>query len=316
MISSEHYIRANDGTKVFYRKFLPESAPKAIVQVFHGMAEHSARYEGFADVLTSHGFAVFVDDHRGHGRSIESYEDYGVWKNKDEWWRIIADLKQIKDEALAEFPNVPYFVFGHSMGSFLARTFITLYSRELAGSIICGTGTNPTPVLRFGKCIADIACFFEGVKSKAVVLDKLSFGGYNKGYSKPYEWLNRDYSEVEKYANDKYCGGVFSNSFYRGFFKGLIYINKKSSGELIDKNLNMYFIAGGDDPVGNKGKGVLQAVDFYRNLGIKDVKMKLYPEARHEILLEINRSEVIADVLHWLDERLIFPLISARFANC
>ena len=237
-----------------------------------------------------------------HGKSIASPADYGVWPHRDEWWRIIGDLKQLKDIATDECPNIPYFVLGHSMGSFLARTFITKYSTELSGVIISGTGTNPTAVLRFGRFIAKIACAIEGKRSKASLLDKLSFGGYNKGYNAPYQWLSRDDAQVRKYIDDELCGGVFSNSFYRGFFKGLIYINKRSSGMLINKNLKMLFVSGDKDPVGNCGQGVEEAVEFYRDLRLANIQLKLYSNARHEILNEINKEEVYNDLLEWIKE--------------
>ncbi len=300
MRASEHTFNSSDGVKIFYRSFLPDGNVKAVLQIFHGMAEHSARYVDFARFMTDNGIAVYVSDHRGHGKSIVNRDDYGVWPHRDEWWRIIADLKQLKDIAMEEYPNTPYFVLGHSMGSFLARTFITKYSTELSGVIISGTGTNPTGVLRFGKFIADFACTLEGCRSKASLLDKLSFGGYNKGYNSPYQWLSRDDSQVKKYIADDLCGGLFSNSFYRGFFKGLIYINKRSSGELINKNLKMLFVSGDKDPVGNCGQGVEDAVNFYRDLQIANIKLKLYPNARHEILNEINKDEVYKDLLDWI----------------
>lgn len=304
MKSTEHNFQAQDGTSIFYRRFLPESSPRAILQIFHGMAEHSARYADFAEYLTKNGIAVYICDHRGHGKSIADYADYGVWPHKDEWWRMIGDQKQLKDIAVAENPNLPYFVMGHSMGSFLVRTFITKYSTELSGVIVSGTGTNPTPVVRFGKFVADVACAFEGIRSKASLLDKLSFGSYNKGFSAPYQWLSRDYNEVLKYKDDKLCGGLFSNSFYRGFFKGLIYMNKVSSGEQINKNLKMLFVSGDEDPVGNMGRGVEKAVEYYEKLNISNVKLKLYSGARHEILNETNRDEVYEDLVTWINASL------------
>ncbi len=268
------------------------------------MAEHSQRYTDFANFLAEKGIAVYISDHRGHGKTISNYADYGVWKNKDEWWRMIGDQKQLKDIATSENQNLPFFVMGHSMGSFLARTFITKYSTEISGVIISGTGTNPTAIVGIGKFIADVACTFCGYRSKANLLDKMSFGGFNKGFSAPYQWLSRDYNEVLKYRNDNLCGGVFSNSFYRGFFRGLLYMNKKSSGTLINKNLNMYFISGEDDPVGNMGRGVVKAVEYYEKQNIGRIKTKLYHKARHELLNEINKSEVYEDIYNWLEENI------------
>lgn len=304
MLSTEQTFKAKDGIEIFYRKFLPEREVLAVVQIFHGMAEHSQRYTAFANYLTDNGFAVYIADHRGHGRTIKNDADYGVWTNKDEWWRLLSDQRQLQEIALQEVGSKPYFILGHSMGSFLARTFITLYSNTLSGVIISGTGTNSNFVLKLGKTIADIACCLCGDTSKAHLLDKLSFGSYNKGYSLPYQWLSRDENEVLKYSNDNYCGGLFSNSFYRGFFSGLLYINKKSTCEKIDKQLNILFVSGTKDPVGNMGNGVKNAVNFYRTNGLEKIELKLYSEARHEILNETNRKEVYEDLLYWLRQRL------------
>lgn len=297
----EREFIAKDGYKVFYRKFMPETeAPVAILQIFHGMAEHSKRYEDFAEFLTQNKIAVYVSDHRGHGQSMTSYKDYGVWKNKDEWWRIVEDLKQLKDIATSELPDIPYFVMGHSMGSFLARTFITKYGNELKGVIVSGTGTNPMFALKIARCLAQVFCVTNGVSSEAKFIDKISFGGYNKGFDKPYQWLSRNSVEVEKYQYDKFCGGIFSNSFYRSFFDGLVYISKKSTAKKLNIELPMLFVSGDKDPVGNYGNGVKSAVDYYKNAGVKNIDMKLYPDARHEILNEINKDEVYNDLLNWI----------------
>lgn len=297
----ENWLRASDGQTVFYNEFLPEDNNVSfVVQIFHGMAEHSERYADFAEYLVGKGAAVYISDHRGHGRNCLKPGQYGVWQEKNTWFTIVDDLKVLNDIAEKNFPGRPIFVLGHSMGSFLARTFITLYSSDLKGVILTGTGSNPTFVLNIAYFIAWLQCKIYGVSHSAKLLDKLSFGSFNKGFSSPFQWLTRDQKIVENYINDPYCGGIFSSSFYRGFFSGLMYNNKIGNAKKISKDIPFLFLAGSEDPVGNFGKGVQEAEDFYKKAGLRKIDCKMYSGARHEILNETNKQEVYRDIYEWI----------------
>ncbi len=223
----ENWFRSSDGKTIFYHEFLPEdNKVKFVVQIFHGMAEHSERYIKFANFLVNKGAAVYVSDHRGHGKNAVSDDDYGLWPAKNEWCNIVDDLKILNDITAKDFPNIPNFILGHSMGSFLARTYITSYDTELNGVILTGTGANPTMLLKAGRFIANLQCFFSGVNKRSSILDKMSFGSFNKGYNSPFQWLTRDQEIVDKYISDPRCGGIFTASFYRGFMSGLIQLNR------------------------------------------------------------------------------------------
>ncbi len=297
----ENWLRASDGQTIFYNEFLPDdNNVRFIVQIFHGMAEHSERYTHFAEFLVSKGAVVYVSDHRGHGRNCLKPGQYGVWPGKDTWFSIVDDLKVLNDITEKSFPGLPIFILGHSMGSFLARTFITKYSSGIKGVILTGTGTNPTFLLEVAYVIACLQCKLRGVSTPAKLLDKMSFGSYNKGYASPFQWLTRDQKIVDEYINDPYCGGVFSCSFYRNFFSGLIYNNKISNAKKISRDLPVFFLSGIEDPVGNYGKGVKQAGEFYRKAGLRNMDCKIYAGARHEILNETNKDEVYKDIYDWI----------------
>ncbi len=298
----ENWFRASDGQTIFYNEFLPDNEVKFVVQIIHGMAEHSERYTDFSRFLVENGAAVYISDHRGHGRNVSSEKEYGVWPDKKEWCTIVDDLKILNDISAKNYPNVPVFILGHSMGSFLARSFISSYSLGLKGVVLTGSGSNPTILLRIGRFIAQLQCYFGGVAKPSKILDKMSFGSFNKEYDEPYSWLTRDNKIVQDYIVDPKCGGVFSCSFYRSFFAGLMAINRVKLAKRIRKELPVIFLSGDKDPVGNNGKGVLKAVQFYKNVGMKNIEYNLYKDARHEILNEINRDKVYEDILNWINK--------------
>src|SRR5690554_823129 len=302
----ENWFRASDGKDIFYNEFLPDNIDdvKFVVQIIHGMAEHSERYTHFAEFLTSKGAAVYASDHRGHGRNCLRPGEYGVWAKKGAWFTIVDDLKVLNDITAKNFPDKPNFILGHSMGSFLARSFITKYSRGLNGVILSGTGTNSNLILNTAKAIAWKQCNFRSPAKPAKLLDKLSFSSFNKSYDKPYQWLTRDQKIIDEYIDDPYCGGVFSSSFYYNFFSGLLHVNQLNKAKKIAKDLPILFVSGDKDPVGNYGKGVKQAVEFYKKARLSNIDVKLYPEARHEILNEINKDEVYNDILNWITKHL------------
>jgi alpha-beta hydrolase superfamily lysophospholipase len=302
----ENWLKASDGQTIFYNEFIPDNNEvRFVVQIFHGMAEHSERYTHFAEFLVNKGAAVYVSDHRGHGRNCLKPGQYGVWPHKDTWFKIVDDLKVLNDIAEKSFPGKPIFILGHSMGSFLARTFITLYSDGIKGVLLTGTGTHPTYLLKIASVIAWMQCKVRGLSRPAILLDKMSFGSFNKGYNTPFSWLSRDPKIVEEYINDPYCGGVFSCSFYRSFFAGLIYNNKMENAKKISRDLPIMFLSGMEDPVGNFSKGVKQAGEFYRKSGLRKLDCKIYAGARHEILNETNKQEVYKDIYDWIEKQSV-----------
>lgn len=279
-------------------------AVKGVVQIAHGMAEYSNRYARFAMELCKRGYAVYINDHLGHGCSVES-EDARGYFGDDGANSLVEDMKQLTDIAKQEYPNLPVFLFGHSMGSFLARKYTAKYGHTLDGVIYCGT-SGPNPAAGMGIALVNYMIKREGALYRSDFIDNMAFGTYNKKTAKntKFDWLSRDEKEVEKYIADDNCGFLFT----LGGFKTLFSLLKEISGKVwyntVPADLQILLIAGDKDPVGEYGKGVTEVYKTLRKTGHTNTVMKLYPEARHELLNELNRKEVTQDVLDWLDARV------------
>lgn len=302
-----HFIhKASDGVQVYVRNWLPEGKPRALMLLAHGMAEHGARYERFAEKLTAAGFAVWAPDHRGHGKTGEMGE-LGYFADNEGFLRVIDDLHEVAVQASSTHPGLPLFLLGHSMGSFLSQGYIALHGGELSGCVLSGTsGPMPAALLGGGKTVAALGCLFKGRHAKAPLADKLSFGSYNDAF-KPnrtrFDWLSRDDAEVDKYVADPLCGFLCSYGFFKDLLEGFSFIHDPATMRRIPQALPVLLVAGAADPVGAASGSVDRLAAMYRELGIKDVEEKLYKDARHEILNELNRDEVMADIIAWLEKR-------------
>lgn len=279
-------------------------SPRAVIHISHGMAEHIARYDEFARYMNEHGIAVVGGSHLGHGLTAKSENELGYIADRNGWDHMVRDVHEVRKAAQAIYPNVPYILLGHSMGSFIARTYLTKpYAEGLAGAIISGTANQPAIIVGAGKLIDNFVKLFKGRHHRSKLLNSMSFGSYNRSF-KPnrteYDWLSRNEESVDKYVADPLCGFCFTAGAFGDLFDGLKYIGKKRNLRRINKSLPCLFIAGYMDPVGNNGKGVAQVADNFRKAGIKDVEMKLYPDARHEVLNEVNRLEVYGDLLNFV----------------
>lgn len=281
----------------------PDQEIKAIVQISHGMIEYIERYEEFAEYLNERGILVIGNDHLGHGHTAKNDEElgyFGAEKSKT----VVDDLHEVTKYAKKNYgEELPYFLFGHSMGSFMARRYCMTYGDELTGAIICGTGYTPGSVLAIGGLVAGMTERSKGEHYRSPFLKKLAFSSYNKKIpdaKTENDWLSRNEANVEKYNKDKYCTFPFTINGYQTLFDVLKYIQKEENYQKIPKDLPMFFIAGKEDPVGNYGEGVLKVVSQYQNCGIKEVEYKLYENDRHEILNEDDRTDVSQDVYEWM----------------
>lgn len=294
-----------DGVDIFVYKWLPESENiKGIVQIAHGMAETAARYERFARFLTERGYAAYANDHRGHGKTAKSVDEVG-YIGEDGFNWMVKDMKQLNEIILKEYPDKPLFLFGHSMGSLLGQRYISIYGDSIKGVILSGTCGNQGMMLNLGISLAKMELRKKGARAKSERLDRLTFGSYNKGIKAlvtKFDWLSRDKDEVDKYIKDPYCGGVFTTGFFYDFFIGCKEIHKKENMQRIPKELPIYIFSGMKDPVGRYCKTVKWLINEYKNIGIKDVSYKFYEDGRHEMLNEINRDEVMNNVVLWLDK--------------
>ncbi len=287
-------------------KWTPEGQPRAVVQIVHGIAEFVERYDDFANFLTSQGFLVVAEDHMGHGQSIQGGSIQGYFHGG--WFTAVEDTMQLLRDTRQAYPNIPYILFGHSMGSFMARTILCKYPDSgIHAAIICGTGWQPAFALPALIRVIESICKKNDETKPSEKLQGLVFGSYNKRVEHPRtpnDWLTRDARIVDAYNAHPLCGFTASCGLLRDMMKGILFIEQKGSLEAMRKDLPVFFIAGGDDPVGSYGKGIHQAADAFRKSGMKDVSVHIYPLGRHEILNEINREEVYGDILHWIESKL------------
>ncbi|WP_311315671.1 alpha/beta hydrolase [Neobacillus niacini] len=301
--------QTNDGVEIFACKWVGdgEGQPKAIVQIAHGMAEHIKRYDPFARELVAQNMFVYGNDHRGHGMTGSKTNSMGYFADEQGFEKVVKDMETLTSIIEREYPDVPIFLFGHSMGSFLSRRYIQLYGNRLAGVILSGTGGDPGIMGKIGKLIASREKKMKGARTLSPLMNKLTFGSYNKAFRPTrteFDWLSRDEKEVDKYIADPLCGGVFSSGFFHDLLEGLETVNKPENIMATPARLPIFLISGSKDPVGANSKGVLKTFQAYKAEGMQNDDYKFYEDARHELLNETNRDEVQVDVIHWINTYL------------
>lgn len=286
-------------------RWTPEGEVKAVVQIIHGIAEFAARYDEFACYLNALGILVVAEDHMGHGASMES-GTRGYFAGG--WEAAVDDSYRLLKDTMAEYPDVPYVLFGHSMGSFMARSILIRYPDSgIRAAVICGTGWMPDAVVSLGKNAAKLVCKSVGERNPSEQMQKLIFGSYNKRVEHPqtsYDWLSRDAKKVREYVDHPKCGFTASCGLLRDMMGGIGMIQNKKNLDNMSKELPVLFVSGGDDPVGNYGSGVEQAGEAFRKIGMRDITVRLFPLARHEILNEINRQEIYNFVSDWICKKI------------
>lgn len=292
--------------KIHACRWTPDGEPKAVLQIIHGIAEFVERYDDFANYLTGLGFVVVAEDHMGHGQSINGEGIQGYFHGG--WFTAVEDTMQLMQDTMQQYPGIPYVLFGHSMGSFMARTILCKYPDSgIAAAIICGTGWQPTFALPALIKVVESICNKTGETNPNEKLQGMVFGSYNKKVEHPrtsYDWLTRDARIVDAYIAHPLCGFTASCGLLRDMMKSFLYIQTPKNLANMRKDLPVFFIAGGDDPVGNYGKGVQQTADAFRKAGMTDVDVRVYPLCRHEILNEINKEEIYEDVAQWIEKKL------------
>jgi alpha-beta hydrolase superfamily lysophospholipase len=294
-----------DGVVIFVRKWLPNGKPKAVVQISHGMQEHGGRYEPFAELLTAGGYAVYASDQRGHGKTALGMDKQGQL-GPGGWDHTVAALRQLTESIRKDFPGVPVFLCGHSWGSLLAQNYLQRWGGELQGAILCGT-TGKNPMVRIGRWLARRRVRRQGAAAPGGILEKMSFAGYNRKFAPirtPKDWLSRDNEEVDKYIADPYCGKPFPNGFFFDLADLLVHTWEPQNERRVPKGLPIRLMSGALDPVGMSTKAVTALARRYEKNGIRDITCRFYPGARHELLHETNRAEVMQEVLAWLDSHL------------
>lgn len=306
-ITDFQFKSCNGETELHCRQWIPNTPPKGVVQIVHGVAEYIERYHDFASFLAENGYVVAGDDHLGHGYSVSNESELGWFCEENGWMTIVRDEKKLRDLLSAWYPGVPLILLGHSMGSFMARTYLGLWPKDFDLCILSGTGWQPAIICRAGLAMANREIKEHGSRYRSEMLQNLAFGSYLKKIESPIgknDWINRDESAIHRYDEDPLCGFVGTAGLMRDMMYGLSIICRDAHMEKMNRSMPVLFIAGDADPVGNWGKGVKKTAARFRWLAMKDVAVKLYSGARHEVLSELNRREVWNDVLAWLHEKL------------
>lgn len=299
-------VRSKDGLDLKLCIWDDVDQPKGILQLSHGMAEHIRRYEGLAMFLNAKGWIVAGHDHRGHGQSVHRLEDLGVLADFDGWSKLVDDLHLVTLSLKEQFKSLPIYILGHSMGSFALRHYLGLYGEAAAGAIICGTGQNPQLLNRVARSLASWEAKRKGRRHPSTLMTNLSFGKFNKAFAPnetAFDWLSRDHVEVFKYIEDPLCGAVFSSGFYEDFLGGLLVVGNMAHVQKVPKHLPLLFISGSADPLSLGGKAIEKVAGMHRSAGVKDVTVRLFEGARHELTNEINRQEVYEVIYDWLEHR-------------
>lgn len=296
-----------EGKEIKCYKWNFNKKPKAIIQIVHGMTEYALRYNYFAEKLCENGYNVYAHDHRGHGETSMEDEERGYIADNEGFDLLVEDVQELTNIIKEENPNVPIILFGHSMGSFVSQRYIELYGDKIDGVILSGTNGRPDKITKLGILISKCEMKVRGRRAKSHLMDKLSFGNFNSNF-KPnrtkYDWLCSVEEEVDKYIESPMCGFICTTSYYYDLIRGLWEINKKDNLKSIPKNLPIFIFAGDKDPVGDFGKGIIRLYETYKEIGILDLKYKLYKDGRHEMLNEKNKDEVIFDIVKWINEKI------------
>lgn len=305
-------LKMNDGTEIFVNRWEPDAPEqiKAIVQLHHGLAEHSMRYDRLGSVLAENGYVLNAYDMRGHGKTAETAENngsglFGQLKKEDGFSAAVEDLAFIIDSYKNEYPDKKIILLGHSFGSFVSQSYIEKYGDKIDGCILCGTSGPQIPLAKFGHLVCKIVMGIKGGDSKVPFLTKLFFGSFNKKIENPAtpdDWISANELNREMYSMDKWCGFPLTTSFFYDITEALCTIHKSKNIKKIPTTLPILFIYGEDDPVGGYGKTIKKLRDIYLKNGIKDVQLKSYENDRHEIFNEDDKEVVEKDVIEWLNK--------------
>lgn len=295
-------LLVSDHTRIYVRIYEPEHEVIGRFHILHGMGEHGGRYDAFATMLCEQGYFVTMHDHRGHGKTAELNGKLGYFADENGFERVVEDVYDVLQNVRYDYKKVPIYIFGHSMGSFIARRFIQVYGEIVDGCILCGTGATTT-MHKVGNMLAKTMARTKGKDVRGDLLNELSLGSFNKQFKNTktaFDWLSSDEEEVQKYIEDPYCGFIPTNQFFADLTDGLIMINRKEENTRIPKDLPILLISGSADPVGNNGKGVYKVANQLKNAGAQNVIVYLFEEMRHEILNERNKQQVFEVVSRWL----------------
>ena len=302
------WLNSSDSQPIYVNHWFSQQPPKAVVMVAHGMAEHSGRYARLGEALVNAGYELYAHDQRGHGQTA-SKGTQGHYADANGWDLVIDDIARLNHTIRQTHPTAPIFLLGHSMGSYIAQAYLMSHSASLQGAVLSGSNYQPAMLYKAAQTIARIERKRQGPKGLSALIDKLSFGSFNKAF-KPnrteFDWLSRDPDEVDRYVNDPLCGFRCTNQLWIDLLGGLQHISSVKNLAKIDSSLPLLVIGGSDDPV-SQGKRLDDLAVALRMAGNRYVQLQVYPQARHELFNETNRDEVSAFLIQWLDQALSLP---------
>lgn len=308
-VNQEFRFPSADGTTTLYgRTWAPEhGAPRAILQLVHGIAEHIGRYDRFARFMSDHGYLVCAEDHLGHGNTPENAEDLGYTADKDGWVKMTDNVRALHERIAPQYPGIPYFILGHSMGSFLTRSYLIRYPGTVDACALLGTGQQPESVLKAGLAACRLEQIRLGKRGRSKLLQSLCFGAYNSQF-KPNrtesDWVCSVDEVVDAYIADPFCQVMPTVTLMRDMLTGIRFNQQAENLAKMDKTTPVFFLSGDQDPVGSNGKGVRAAYQSFLDAGCGHVRLKLYPGGRHEMLNEHNWQNVYDELLSWFDQQI------------
>lgn len=302
-------MRMSDGKKIVVHRWMPDKKTPVIglIQLSHGMIEYAMRYDAFGEQLAEKGFVLYAHDHRGHGETAETADELGYLADVDGFQRVVLDLREVLNRLKADYPGHKAFIFAHSFGSFVAQSFIEQFPCDIDGCILAGTAGPRKALITTARIVCRFLMLFGGKKRRSKFMAGLSFSGYNSRFDKSEgsrAWLSRDLEYIAKDTNNVYCTFTPTLAFYSDMLTGLNRIHKQKNIRMIPKALPVLFLTGTDDPVGSYTNTVRKLADIYKKNGMTEVSFKTYEGARHELLNETNKVEVIADIFEWLNAQL------------
>ena len=297
---------SSDGKTTLAAYKMVPAQPRGMVQISHGMCEYFLRYRPFAEFLAEAGLIVFGHDHLGHGYTATSTRRLGYTAKDGGADFLVEDVHNLTLKMKQEYPDLPVVLFGHSMGSFIARAVTEKYASSYAGAVFCGTCGYGMPV-GFARIVTKHMIKLFGERHRSALLTKVMFGGYNKKCGENcdfHAWLTRDEEVVKAYNENILCNYIFTLRGYDDLFALIAKVSTDEWAQNLAKELPVLVTSGEEDPVGDWGKGVRAVAEKLLDAGMQDVTLKLYPEMRHEIVNEINHEAVWADLLEWINSKL------------
>ena len=303
--AGEFQLTVSKSAIAFVRCWLPEGRPRAVIQIVHGMAEHSGRYERLAAALTAEGYAVYAQDLPGHGRTARAPDELGHFSESAGWRLALQSIRCLQRELGEWHEGAPQFLIGHSMGSFLLQDYLSRHAHDLSGAVLSASTADAGPLRAVGLALLKGEGLWRGLDERSALAEALTFKSYNRKFSPTrtaFDWLSRDPLEVDRYVADPQCGFRCTTGLWVQLLEAMGRLDKRRAAR-VPNRLALLAIAGEDDPVCAGRKGPASLKKRYTEAGLGDVTARSYPKGRHELLNDVCREEVTADLIGWLNQR-------------